>query len=425
MDKNKSDNLKIVTYDTDKFKNTKLSIYFNLKSDAKNFAKMAMLSELLGNATQKYPSETEVSRQLSRMFGASFGVTVLRYGDIHTLRINISFPNDKYLPDNQHVGTAIIGFLDEVINHPLTDNNRFEENFFELHKANLLNYFNSIIEDRDYYANIQLQKLMFPNDINHGSFLYGTTDQLSSLDSVAVYEFYQWLLVNANVMAFVGGHVESDFVDELRHILPDSNHKFERLDPFVKLPESSQVLRDEKSLDIEQTVLTMGYELPVYSGDPLYFPAVIFNQLLGGSPQSVLFTDVREKQSLAYDISSSYNSLNGSLTVSAGILPQNQALVEKLVAESIDKIAGGNIDNAVVDGIKQSLIDQRKSSADSLGSQLGKLFIKEIVNEDTDDAKYIDGVNAVRTEALIELANKLKLRAVYSLKGNGERDEDN
>ncbi|GAY73761.1 zinc protease [Lentilactobacillus kosonis] len=246
-----------------------------------------------------------------------------------------------------------------MINHPLVENNQFESNFFDLHKANLLNYLNSIIEDREYYANIQLQKLMFPNDANHGSFLYGTAEQLEALDSSTIYQFYQWLLTNANIMAFIGGNTSDELVDQLSNILPKANHKFEQLKPFVKLPQSNQVFRDEKILDIEQTILTMGYELPVYSGDQLYYPAVILNQLLGGSPQSILFTDVREKQSLAYDISSSYNSLNGSLTVSAGILPQNQALVENLVAESIHKIMGGQIDQQVIAGIKQSLIDQR------------------------------------------------------------------
>lgn len=421
----KSKNYRIFTHNTDKFKTTKITIYFTLKSDEKNFAKMALLSELLGNATSKYSSETEVSRQLSRMYGASFGVTVLRYGDVHTLRINISFPNDKYLPDNHHVVSEITGFLDEVINHPLISGNQFEESFFNLHKANLLNYFNSIIENREYYATIQLQKLMFPNDINHGSFLYGTIDQLQKTTAADLFDFYQWLLKNANIMGFIGGHIDDEFVNQLDEIIPNTDHQFVKLDPFVKLPQIDKVARKEQKLEIDQTVLTMGYELPILSNDPDYYNAIVLNQVLGGSPQSVLFNDVREDQSLAYDISSSYNSLNGTLSVSAGILPQNQPLVEDLVAKSIEKIMNGNIDDTVISGIKQSLIDQRKSSADSLGAQIEKLFVKEITNASVDDDDFIAGVKSVKKSDVVDLAKKIKLRAVFALKGNGGSDENN
>ena len=421
----KSKNYRIFTHNTDKFKTTKITIYFTLKSDEKNFAKMALLSELLGNATSKYSSETEVSRQLSRMYGASFGVTVLRYGDVHTLRINISFPNDKYLPDNHHVVSEIMGFLDEVINHPLISGNQFEESFFNLHKANLLNYFNSIIENREYYATIQLQKLMFPNDINHGSFLYGTIDQLQKTTAADLFDFYQWLLKNANIMGFIGGHIDDEFVNQLDEIIPNTDHQFVKLDPFVKLPQIDKVARKEQKLEIDQTVLTMGYELPILSNDPDYYNAIVLNQVLGGSPQSVLFNDVREDQSLAYDISSSYNSLNGTLSVSAGILPQNQPLVEDLVAKSIEKIMNGNIDDTVISGIKQSLIDQRKSSADSLGAQIEKLFVKEITNASVDDDDFIAGVKSVKKSDVVDLAKQIKLRAVFALKGNGGSDENN
>ncbi|WP_052127778.1 EF-P 5-aminopentanol modification-associated protein YfmF [Lentilactobacillus curieae] len=425
MNEIKSKNYRIFTHNTDKFKTTKITIYFTLKSDEKNFAKMALLSELLGNATSKYSSETEVSRQLSRMYGASFGVTVLRYGDVHTLRINISFPNDKYLPDNHHVVSEIMGFLDEVINHPLIGGNQFEESFFNLHKANLLNYFNSIIENREYYATIQLQKLMFPNDINHGSFLYGTIDQLQKTTAADLFDFYQWLLKNANIMGFIGGHIDDEFVNQLDEIIPNTDHQFVKLDPFVKLPQIDKVARKEQKLEIDQTVLTMGYELPILSNDPDYYNAIVLNQVLGGSPQSVLFNDVREDQSLAYDISSSYNSLNGTLSVSAGILPQNQPLVEDLVAKSIEKIMNGNIDDTVISGIKQSLIDQRKSSADSLGAQIEKLFVKEITNASVDDDDFIAGVKSVKKSDVVDLAKQIKLRAVFALKGNGGSDENN
>lgn len=70
---------------TKKFKNTKVVINFTFPTNHRNFAKLALLAELLENASAKYNSEMLVSRKLSEMFGASYGVSVLRYGNQHTL----------------------------------------------------------------------------------------------------------------------------------------------------------------------------------------------------------------------------------------------------------------------------------------------------------------------------------------------------
>lgn len=103
-----------------------------------------------------------------------------------------------------------------------------------------------------------------------------------------------------------------------------------------------QVQEDAKFIEGSQSVLSMAYELPIYFGDGLYFAAVIFNQLFGGSSQSLLFANVREKRSLAYDIHSSYNSLVGMDSVQAGIDYQNEQEVISMVNQQLKQLSAAD-----------------------------------------------------------------------------------
>ncbi|WP_243674141.1 hypothetical protein [Lentilactobacillus kisonensis] len=156
---------------TEKFKNTKIMINLTFPTDHRNFAKLALLAELLENSAAEYQSEMLVSRKLSEMYGASYGVSVLRYGNQHTLQIKMTYPNDDYLPNTDRNLTAeIFTFLQNMIEKPFLDNDQFNLNSFKIHQTNMINYLESIADNKAFYATLQLQKLYYPNDPNHGSF---------------------------------------------------------------------------------------------------------------------------------------------------------------------------------------------------------------------------------------------------------------
>ncbi len=50
---------------------------------------------------------------------------------------------------------------------------------------------------------------------------------------------------------------------------------------------------------MDQAKLNMGYRFPTQYGQSGYAAFVVFNMMFGGDPSSVLFNEVREKQSLA------------------------------------------------------------------------------------------------------------------------------
>jgi predicted Zn-dependent peptidase len=85
---------------------------------------------------------------------------------------------------------------------------------------------------------------------------------------------------------------------------------------------------------------------------------LVFNELFGGSPLSKLFMNVREKASLAYYASSSFDTFRGVLKVQAGIDGKNHDQVLAIIAAQLSAIQAGDFTDDLVEQLKLGL-DQR------------------------------------------------------------------
>lgn len=410
----------LTTIPTTKFKNSKILINFTFPAQHENYAKLALLAELLENCSAKYNSELLVSRQLSKMYGASFGVTVLRYGNQHTLQVSITFPSDKYLPAKSQLTSEVLNFLQEMIEDPFVDGQQFDQAYFRIHQSNMINYLDSIQDNKGFFSTLQLQQLYYANDPDHGNFLMGTPQEMSDIDSKSLFIFYHEVLSQAKVSILIGGDLdEKVVVDGFKHFQSFSDRTPQVYELKVKPLPVDDVQRAAKDIEGSQSVLSIAYELPIYFGDDEYFPAVIFNQLFGGSSRSLLFTNVREKHSLAYDIHSSYNSLVGMDTVQAGIDYANEDQVTGMVADQLTQLVDGKYSDELLDGVKQALVNQHRSEVDHLGSLIEKQYIQQIMGFSLSDSQWEDKVEAVTRKQISEVAKRMSLRAIFQLNSRG------
>ncbi|GHP12608.1 peptidase M16 [Lentilactobacillus fungorum] len=401
---------------TDKFKNMKIMINLTSPIDHRNFAKLALLAELLENASAKYRSEMAVSRKLSAMYGASYGVSVLRYGNQHTLQIKMTYPNDQYLPDDHDLTAEVFAFLKEMIERPLVVAGQFEQAYFKIHQTNMINYLESIVDNKEYEGTLQLQKLYYPNDRDHGDFLLGSASEIRKITSEELLRYYRQVLAQAEVTVLVGGHVDSGkILAEVRRFKTFKDRPITSY-PLLVVPDPvQQVAIKRQVITGSQSVLSLGYQLPIYFGSQDYFAAMIFNQLFGGSTRSLLFTNVREKASLAYDIHSNYSSLFGMVTVQAGIDGQNEKRVTQLIHEQLDHLAQGDFTDELLMGIKRSLINQHRSESDHLGALMDNEYLQHITKFSISDNDWENQVRLVNRSQLKAVATQLKLRAIVAL----------
>ena len=83
----------------------------------------------------------------------------------------------------------------------------------------------------------------------------------------------------------------------------------------------------------------------------------VFSNLLGGYSQSRLFQVVREKNSLCYFIHSSYDPMNGIMTIAAGIDMNNYDKTKELIGKQIKDLQDGHITDEELSMVKTMLIN--------------------------------------------------------------------
>jgi predicted Zn-dependent peptidase len=91
--------------------------------------------------------------------------------------------------------------------------------------------------------------------------------------------------------------------------------------------------------DLEQAHVALAFEGPAY-GDPDYYTAQVFANVLGGGMSSRLFQEVREKRGLAYSVFAySWSFVDtGMLGVYAGTAPDDLAELMPVVAGEISRL---------------------------------------------------------------------------------------
>lgn len=65
--------------------------------------------------------------------------------------------------------------------------------------------------------------------------------------------------------------------------------------------------------------------------------------MFGGDPSSVLFNEVRERQSLAYSIHSQIDGKNGYLFVLSGVSADKYEIAKQTILEEFDKFKKVNL----------------------------------------------------------------------------------
>ncbi|MCY9807307.1 insulinase family protein [Lentilactobacillus senioris] len=399
-----------------KFKNNILYINFIEPLKADNLAKRALLAEMLGNFSQLLPSEQAVAQKLSYLYGASFGVSVLRLGSQNVLQFKISFANSKFLPNQADLLPEIIAFLDQMISEPLVNNGRFNDDVFKRRQDNLAHYVETIDEDHAFQSALLVRKLFYGTKDDNGEYILGTPAQIRAVDSRSLYSYYQEVFQNDQVIAIAAGDLPEVKLQSLLGQTKLNQTLSDNLTTGVPnlrvnfIPH--EVNQSVTKYQGDQTTLSMAGYLPVYWGDPKYFAALLGNYILGGSMQSLLFMNVREKASLAYDVHSNYDSLAGRITIQTGIAATDKDQAQALIKLQVKHLQNGEFTEQMLIAAKTSLLNQHLSGSDSLRTVANRSFLNYF-DADLSEDLWQRGLKSVTINDIQNVFKQLKLQAVH------------
>lgn len=409
--------IQLTVIPTEKYKTIRIFIRFSAKHSAATATKRTLLTSLLETNSLHYPNQTDISSKLAELYGASFGLSVGKKGNLHQVNLLMSLVNGKYI-GNQEVFAEGLDFLKEILFFPNVKDGHFDEETFRLEKENLAAYLNSLQEDKQTLASLRLQQLYFSESLNQKVPSFGVVEDLQELTSEELFATYQTMLAEDQIDIFVVGDVT-----EAEVVAAFSNWNFpqtQRQHPeiFYHQPVISTIKEEVLHEPVIQAKLNLAYQTSIYYGNQRRFALMLFNGLFGGLPHSKLFLNVREKESLAYYASSSVDTFRGFVSVQTGIDGANRERVLNLINEQLESLRQGDFSEEEILQTKVMLRNQYLLSLDSPQSLIETAYLNQWLPETyMTETEFLEQLMKVTKEEIQAVAQDIKLQAIFVLDG--------
>lgn len=410
--------IKLNVIQTNKFKTNLIAIMLTTKLDRENVTKNALIPAVLRRGTKTLKTQEEINKKLEEMYGASLDCGLDKTGDNQVLKFYIETVNDEFLPQNsEDMLKKSLEQIFEFVFNPYLENDGFKKEYVEQEKENLKQIIEGKIDNKARYALDRCIEEMYKNQ-PYGLYKYGYIEDMENINEKNLYEHYKKLISNCKIDIFVSGIVD----EEIENIIKENenikklqyrNPEYNKIEILSKKSEKENVVQE--SMEVTQGKLIIGMDLDVDNED-LRYDIMIYNCIFGGSANSKLFQNVREKASLAYTASSSYYRFKNNIFINCGIEIKNYDKALEIIKQQIEDMKNGDFTEEEVENAKNGIIASIKTIDDEQDTEITYFFSQELSNSKCNIEQYMNNIRAVTREKVIDIANKVSINTVYFLK---------
>jgi predicted Zn-dependent peptidase len=333
--------------------------------------------------------------------------------------LNVETVNDQYLSE-KGVLEKVLNLMYIVLFKPNTEHGLFKESIFKREKNAIKQRIESIFDEKTRYAQQRMIELALPD---HPASVpsNGTVEAVENITNEGLFAEYQRMLTENEIEIYAVGDIKAE---EIRSYIQDYFHfkdrKIAGKTAVAKLEKPKQA-RVAEFEDMKQGKLHMTFFSPITFRDEQFPVMQLLNGVLGGYAHSKLFVNIREKESMAYYVSSSYSSQFGLMFVLAGIDENLEGKAVDLVLEQLEEVRKGNITDVELGQTKALLANQIKEALDNARGQI-EIYDQYMQITDQFEPDYlINRWNKVTKEEIAEAARMLSLEMTYFLSGKEEK----
>ena len=417
--------IKLHEIKTDKFKTNLIAIFLSMPITKENVTKNSLLSAVLRRGSKNMPTQAQISQELEEMYGASFDCGLDKTGDNHILKFYLESINDKFLPqtDENMLKMSIEKIL-EIVFNPLVENEAFKEEYIKQEKENVKRIIEGKPDNKARYAFDRCIEEMY-KDQPYGLYKYGYIEDLEKITAKDLYNYYLQMISECKIDIFVSGNI-----DEVTSII-DQNENIQKLQQrepnhiVNKIEEKEQVQENEviEEMDVTQGKLTIGLDLHLENEGQKY-DVMLYNAILGGTANSKMFQEVREKASLAYTAGSSYVRYKSNVFIKCGIEIKNYEKAMEIIRKQLEDMKNGIFTDDDIENAKKGIISGIKAIDDEQDTEITYFFGQELTGSKISLDEYMENIKNVSKEDIIKIGNSININTIYFLKDNSSTKED-
>ena len=413
--------IKLHTIKTEKFKTNLISVFLSMPITRENVTKNALISAILRRGSMNMPTLLEINKTLEEMYGASFDNGIDKTVDNQILKFYIETINDNYIPHNGEnmLKTSIEKLLDIVFN-PLIKDGGFNENYVKQEKENIKRIIKGKTDNKAMYATERCIEEMYKNE-SFGLYKYGYIEDLENIDAKNLYKYYKKMISTCKIDIFISGNVDEQTAEILKE--NENIKKLQERKPKTTFEVSKKEKVEEKEIieqmDVTQGKIVIGMDLTLEDIKQKY-DAIVYNAILGGTANSKMFQEVREKASLAYSAGSTYLRYKGNIFIKCGIEIKNYKKALEIIRKQLKDMQNGIFTDEDIENAKKSIKSGIRSIDDEQDTEITYFFGQELTNEKISTEEYIKNIEKVAKEDIIKIANSLQINTIYFLKNKEE-----
>ena len=413
--KNNCYNLHVIK--TDKFKTITIQVNFKRETVKEEITARNMIVNMLCESNSIYKTQRELEIATEELYNLYYNSTNYMSGKYNIMALEFTFLNEKYT--EKGMLNKSIDFIHDIIFNPNVENDEFNLDSYNISYNVLKDKIESVKENPNYYARVRmLEELENDSYISYRS--VGYMKDLDNLDNKKLYDYYKSILDNDIVDIFVIGDVNASQIEKsINERFKDINKSRESSDSHFITPRKCRkfIKKVKEKQHINQSKLLVGCKIDNMTDFELRYVLNVYSFILGGSPDSKLFKNVREKHSLCYHISSVAHPIYSLLTINAGINKNDFSKTLRLIKREIRSMKNGKFSNDDIIKAKITYINSLKELEDNPSSILGLYSGIEYLNSDTIDDRLLK-INKVTLNDVKTLASKIHIDTVYLLEGD-------
>ena len=374
----------------------------------------ALLPPVLSRGTVRYPDMESLSAAMDRLYGMNLSTTIRKRGERQCVGFVTTVIDDRYAPGGEPLLEPAAQLLGELFLDPVTRGGRFLPEYVESEKTNLIDSIRSIRNDKRDWADRRLLEEMCAAE-PYGVSRWGDEQSAAKINNQKLYQYSQRLLAESRLELFYCGSAECHRVEEALLTAFSSLTRGPQTEPEpprrFAAPSQPRLVTEE--MDVTQGKLSMGFRC-----DTDDEPAMILTNLMfGGSSNSKLFLNVREKLSLCYYASSTYVRSKGILTVSSGIETADYDRAEAEILRQLDEIRQGLWEDWELTAARESLLSALQALGDSQGALENYYLGLAATGRRETPEEMAALLRQVTPERIRAAAQSVQLDTIYFLKG--------
>ena len=406
---------------TDLYKTITVKIFFREKALKENITKRNFLSRIMMLGSNDYKSKVELTKAEQNLYAVNISSTNRRIGNYLDSGLSLKVLHDKYTEPKNFEKS--LDLLNSIIFNPKVINNAFDEvdfcTVYEEYKADL----NSLVEDKLTYALIRgLEKTDDKSVISYRGI--GYLEDLEKITKENLYEYYKEIIKHDFVDIFVLGDVDEEYITNvIREKFKINTFKKQPINALVAPLKSSRPKIVKEKVISEQDNLVITLNLNNLTDYERNYTLSLYNAILGGGSESLLFSEIREKNSLSYYISSTPNKLDNLIIIRGGITKDRSMDAVNIIKKILKDLANGKISDEKIEKAKEYYTSAIDDIIESPFQIIESYYMIELLGVDDIETKRKKMLKVTKDE-IIALAKKVKINTIYILEGSDDNGKN-